>query len=189
VPTKRRWFRREVREIEPKELVFVDETGVTTAMTPASARAPRGEQAVGSAPASWETVTVIAALGRDGVRALRASPGSTDTPASRTYLEQVLVPGLHEGGVVVFDDFKPHRSAGVAASIEGAGARVRPLPPYRPDDTPIEERFSKVKRWLRRAEARTKAGLYDALGEVLRRVTPQDILGWFQHAGLCATPG
>jgi transposase len=189
VQTKRRSFRREVRQIEPKKLVFVDETGVTTAMTPAYARAPRDERAVGSAPASWETVTVIAALALDGVRAPLAFPGSTDAAAFRTYVEQVLVPEQHEGDVVVFDNLKPHLSAGVAASIEGAGARVLPLPPYSPDYTPIEEMFSKAKQGLRRAEARTKAGLYDALGEVLRRVTSQDILGWFQHAGLCATPG
>ena len=64
-----------------------------------------------------------------------------------------------------------------------------PLPPYSPDYTPIEEMFSKVKQDLRRAEARTRTRLYDAVGEALRRVTLQDILGWFRHAGLCATPG
>jgi transposase len=84
---------------------------------------------------------------------------------------------------------KPHLASGVAASIEQVGARVRPLPPYSPDYTPIEEMFSKVKQGLRRAEARTEARLYEALGEALRRVTPKDIIGWFQHAGLCATHG
>jgi transposase len=189
VQEERRSFRRKVRPIEPKELVFVDETGVTTAMTPAYARAPRGERAVDSAPASWDSVTVIAALGLDGVRAPLAFPGSTDTAAFQTYVEQVLVPELHEGDVVVFDNLKPHLSAQVAAAIEGAGARVLPLPPYSPDYTPIEEMFSKVKEALRHAEARAKAELYDALGEALRRVTPEDILGWFRHAGLCATHG
>jgi hypothetical protein len=58
-----------------------------------------------------------------------------------------------------------------------------------PDYTPIEEMFSKDKQGLRRAEARTRAGLEDAVDEALRRATPQDILGWFRHAGLCATPG
>jgi transposase len=189
VQEERRSFRRKVRPIEPKELVFVDETGVTTAMTPAYARAPRGERAVDSAPASWDSVTVIAALGLDGVRAPLAFPGSTDTAAFQTYVEQVLVPELHKGDVVIFDNLKPHLSAQVAAAIEGAGARVLPLPPYSPDYTPIEEMFSKVKEALRHAEARAKAELDDALGEALRRVTPEDILGWFRHAGLCATHG
>src|SRR5512135_1206110 len=189
VQEKRRCFRLEVRQIEPKRLVFVDETGVTTAMTPTYAWAPRGQRAVDSAPASWETVTVIVALGLDGVRAPLAFPGSTDTAAFQTYVEQALVPELHEGDVVVFDNIKPHLAAGVAESIERAGAQVLPLPPYSPDYTPIGEMFSKVKQGLRRAEARAKAELYEALGETLRRVTPEDILGWFRHAGLCATHG
>ena len=121
VQKKRRSFRRKVKRIEPERLVFVDETGVTTAMTPAYAWAPRGERAVDSAPASWESVTVIAALGLDGVRAPLAFPGATDTAAFQTYVEQVLVPELHAGDVVVFDNLKPHLAAGVAAAIEGAG--------------------------------------------------------------------
>ena len=189
VQKKRRAFRRKVRLIEPKRLVFVDETGVTTAMTPADAWAERGVRAVGAAPATWETVTVIAALGLVGVRAPRAFPGATDTTAFQTYVDQVLVPALHEGDVVVLDNLKPHLTAGVAAAIDDAGASGLPLPLYSPDYTPIEEMFSKVKQWLRRAEARAKAELYDALGEALRRVTPEDILGWFRHAGLCATHG
>jgi len=189
VRAKRDQFRQEVGTIAPQRLVFVDETGVTTTMTPAYARAPRGQRVVDSVPASWETVTVIAALGLDGVRAPVVFPGSTDTAAFQAYVDQVLVPELHEGDVVVFDNIKPHLAAGVAKSIEGAGAQVLPLPPYSPDYTPIEEMFSKVKQGLRRAKARTKAGLSDAVGQVLRRVTHQDILGWFRHAGLCATPG
>jgi transposase len=189
VQKKRRSFRRKVNRIEPRRLIFVDETGVTTAMTPAYARAPRGERAVDSAPASWESVTVIAALGLDGVRAPLAFPGATDTAAFQSYVDQVLVPELHAGDVVVLDNLKPHLAAGVAAAIEGAGASVLPLPPYSPDYTPIEEMFSKVKEALRRTEARAKDELYEALGEVLRQVIPEDILGWFQHAGLCATHG
>mgnify|MGYP003701242461 CR=1 FL=1 len=89
----------------------------------------------------------------------------------------------------VFDNLKPHWTAGVAKAIEGVGARVLPLPPYRPDSTPIEEMDSQVTKSLGRAETRTKARLDEALGEALRRVTPKDIIGWFQHAGLCATHG
>ena len=189
VKKKRRQFRREVAEIEPEKLVFVDETGVTTTMTPTYARAPRGQRAVDSTPASWETVTVIAGLGLEGVRAPLAFPGSTDTAVFQSYVEQMLVPELHAGDVVVWDNIKPHLAAGVAAAIAKAGARLLPLPPYSPEYSPIEEMFSKVKQGLRRAQARTKSELYKALGEVLRRVTHQDILGWFRHAGLYATPG
>jgi transposase len=185
VQKKRRSFRRKVLKIEPKRLIFVDETGITTAMTPAYAWAERGARAVDATPASWETVTLIAALGLDGVCAPFAFPGATDTAAFQTYVDQVLVPALHTGDVVVLDNLKPHLGSQVAASIERAGARVLPLPPYSPDYTPIEEMFSKVKQGLRRTGARTEAKLYEAL----RRVTPKDIIGWFKHAGLCATHG
>ena len=188
VRAKRARFRRDVRTIEPEKLVFVDEMGVNTTMTPAYGRAPRGERVVDSAPASWTTFTVIAALGLDGVRAPLVFPGSTNTAVFRAYVEQVLVSALHKGDVVVFDNLKPHLASGVATSIEAAKARVLPLPPYSPDYTPIEEMYSKVKQGLRRAKARTKARLYDAVGQVLRLVTPHDSLGWFRHAGLCAMP-
>ena len=189
VQEKRRCFRLEMRQSEPKRLVFGDETGVTTAMTPTSAWAPRGARAVGSAPAAWETGTVIAALRRGGVRAPLAFPGATDTAAFQTSVDQAWVPGLHQGDGVVLDHLKPPRVSGVAASLERAGARGRPWPPSSPDSTPIEERSSKVKPFLRRVAARTKGDLYDALGEALKQVTPQDIRGWFKEAGLCATHG
>ena len=187
VQKKRRSFRRKIKPIEPGRLVFVDETGVTTAMTPTYGRAPRGERVEASAPASWESVTVIAALGLDGVRAPLAFPGAVNAPTFQTYVEQVLVPALRPGDVVVFDNLKSHLSPTVFEAIEDAGASVLPLPPYSPDYTPIEEMFSKFKQFLRRVGARAKEHLYEAIGEGLREVTDQDILGWFRHAGLCAT--
>jgi transposase len=187
VRKKRRSFRREVKLIEPGRLVFVDETGVTTAMTPAYGRAPRGERVEASAPASWESVTVIAALGLDGVRAPLAFPGAVDAATFESYVERVLVPALREGDVVVFDNLRSHLGSAVVRAIERAGASVLPLPPYSPEFTPIEEMLSKFKEFLRRVGARAKDHLDEAIGEGLKMVTPQDILGWFRHAGLCAT--
>jgi transposase len=187
VRKKRRRFRREVGKIEAKRLVFVDETGVTTAMTPAYGRAPRGERVEASAPASWESVTVIAAMGLDGVTAPLALPGSLNAVTFETYVERVLVPALRPGDVVVFDNLSSHLGPAVLEAIEGAGANVLRLPPYSPDFNPIEEMFSKFKGFLRRVGARAKESLYDAIGEGLREVTEQDILGWFRHAELCAT--
>jgi transposase len=186
VKKKRREFRKQADLIEPRRLVFVDETGVTTAMTPAYGRAPRGERVEASAPASWESVTVIAAMGRDGVRAPLVLPGSVNAATFESYVEQVLVPALRRGDVVVFDNLTSHLTPTVFEAIGRAGASVLPLPPYSPDYTPIEEMFSKFKEFLRRVGARAKEHLYDAIGEGLRQVTPQDILGWFCHAGLCA---
>jgi len=173
VQKKRRSFRRKVVPIEAGRLVFVDETGVTTAMTPAYGRAPRGERVEASAPASWESVTVIAAMGLDGVRAPLAFPGSVNAATFESYVERVLVPALRHGDVVVFDNLTSHLGPAVFEAIERAGASVLPLPPYSPDYTPIEEMFSKFKEFLRRVGARAKEHLYDAIGEGLREVTPR----------------
>ena len=180
VQEKRRSFRRKVKRVDSQRLVFVDETGVTTAMTRAYAWAPRGERAHGSAPGSWESLTVIAALGLDGVRAPLVFSGSTDTAAFESYVEQVLVPELHAGDVVVWDNLSPHQAYAAAAAVKRAGARLLPLPPYSPDFTPIEKLWSKVKAYLRRVAARSKGAVYDALGAALERVTLKDIIGWFQ---------
>ena len=83
VQAKRRRYRRKVEQIDAKRLVFVDETGINTAMTPSHAWARRGERTIGSAPASWGTVTVIAALGLDGVRARWRSQGRPTRQRSR----------------------------------------------------------------------------------------------------------
>jgi transposase len=185
IQEERRLFLDEVESIEPKRLVFVDETGVTTAMTPAYGRAPRGERVEASAPASWESVTVIAAMGLEGVRAPLAFAGGTNALTFQTYVEQVLVPALRPGDVVIFDNLAAHLRPEVTEAIERVGARVLPLPPYSPDFSPIEEMFSKFKECLRRLGARAKDHLYDAIGEALREVTFEDILGWFRQAGSC----
>ena len=186
VQEERREFAEDVEPIEPKRLVFVDETGVTTAMTPAYGRAPVGEPVEASAPASWESVTVIAAMGLDGVRAPLAFKGSVDAATFESYVEQVLVPVLHRGDVVIFDNLSSHLGPAVFEAIERVGASVLRLPPYSPDYNPIEEMFSKFKGYLRRVGARVKGRLYDAIGEGLRQIRARDIRGWFQHAGLSA---
>jgi transposase len=186
VEKKRREFHEEVAPIEPRRPVFAAETGVTTAMTPAYGRAPRGGRVEASAPASWGSVTVIAAIGLDGVRAPLALPGSVNAATFESYVEPVLVPALRRGDVVVFDNLTSHLTPAVFEAIGRAGAGVPPPPPYSPDSTPIEEMFSKFKEFLRRVGARAKGHLYDAIGEGLRQVSPEDILGWFRHAGSCA---
>ena len=133
VQEERREFRGEVEPIEPKRLVFVDETGVTTAMTPAYGRAPRGERVEASAPASWESVTVIAAMGLDGVRAPLALPGSVNAATFLAYVEQVLVPALRPGTWWSSTTWVRIWRPAVFEAIERAGASVLPLPPYSPD--------------------------------------------------------
>jgi len=89
---------------------------------------------------------------------------------------------------VVFDNLQPHKNPAVKAAIEGAGARVEPLPVYSPDLTPIEEMFSKTKSYLRTVAARTTDTVITAMGQALERVTQSDILGWFQDRCAYALP-
>src|SRR4051812_15092750 len=125
VQEQRREFAEDVEPIEPRRLVFVDETGVTTAMTPAYGRAPKGERVESSAPASWESVTVIAAIGLDGVRAPLAFEGAVNAATFLMYVEQILVPTLHRGDVVIFDNLGSHLSSAV---FEVRVGRDRPRP-------------------------------------------------------------
>jgi transposase len=186
VQEERESFCEEVEPIEPGRLVFVDETGVTTAMTPGYGRAPSGERVIDPAPASWESMTVIAALALDEVRAPMVVSGSINAETFLAYVEQVLAPTLRTGDVVVFDNLASHFTPGVQEAIERVAAEVLPLPPYSPDLNPIEEMFSKFKQFLRRASARTRAHLVETIGEALKSISPQDILGWFRQAGSCA---
>jgi transposase len=180
VRQQRAAFDRRMAAVDPSRLVFVDETGATTAMGRTYARAPAGERAVGAAPGQWQNVTLIAGLRPTGVVAPLAFPGATDASAFQTYVEEVLAPQLRRGDVVVWDNLPPHKQAAVVEGVEAAGARVEPLPPYSPDKMPLEELFSKAKGYLRTLAARTTDAVIAAMGFALRQITTQDIHGWFQ---------
>src|SRR5262245_28077611 len=113
VEMRRESFRAVIESINPERLIFVDETGVTTAMTPTCGRAPRGERVIDSAPGYWESVTVIAAMRLDGVDAPLAIPGSSNAATFLAYVEQLLVPTLRHGDVVIFDNLSSHFTPGV----------------------------------------------------------------------------
>lgn len=184
---KRRDFRRTIAAVAPQHLVFVDETGANTAMTRRYGRAPIGVRVAGAVPGRWESVTFVAALRLSGVAGPMAFSGAMDTPTFESYVGQILVPELHAGDVVVWDNLQPHQGRAARRLIRQAGARLVFLPPYSPDLSPIEKLFSKVKEGLRSIAARTTATVYAALGQSLRSVHESDIIGWFQSCGLCPT--
>jgi transposase len=186
VQQQRQAFQERLQTIAPERLHFVDESGATTAMTRTYGRAPCGERVEGAVPGKWESVTWISEMSLSGVGPAFAFPGATDTSALQTYVDELLIPALHPGDVVVWDNLKVHKNAGVLRSLEGAGVVVVSLPPYSPDFTPIEKLFSKAKEILRSAAARTTDAVYAALGQALTAVCPEDILGWFHSCGLCA---
>lgn len=153
-------------------------------MTPRYARAPRGERAVGSAPRNHgPNVTLLAALTPAGIGPALVVAGAADRPAFALYVEQLLVPSLRPGQVVVLDNLSVHKAAAIEDLIAGAGCRLLFLPAYSPDFTPIEQAFAKVKQLLRRAQARTFDALVAATGAALAAVTAADARGFFTHSG------
>jgi transposase len=175
IQQKRQDFRAELVGIAPQRLVFVDETGANTSMTRTHGRGPVGERVCGATPGHWDSLTLICGLRLSGVTAPVVILGATDTPAFQSYVEQMLVPELRRGDVVIWDNLQPHQAPAVIAAVEQAGARVVPLPPSSPDLTPIEEMFSKVKGTLRSVAARTTETLTAALGTALHEVSPQGV--------------
>jgi transposase len=173
--------------IEPRDLErlqFIDGSGVTLAMTRQYGRAPRGERVVGAVPHNdGANVTMIAAWSLRGVEAVRTIEGATDAEVCRAYVEHVLCPTLVPGDIVVLDNVRAHKVAGIQERREAHGARLIYLPPYSPDLSPIEPCWAKLKTLLRAAPARTREALDAAMAHVLAAVTPSDARGWFRHCG------
>ena len=165
-------------------LVFVDETGAKTNMTRSHGRAEKGRRVVDHAPhGHWQTTTLLGAVRRDGFTASMVVDGPTDADVFQAYLEQVLVPCLRPGHLVILDNLSPHKTPAVAAAIRAAGAEVMFLPPYSPDLNPVEQMWSKVKAYLRKVKARTLDTLIEAIRQALASVTAADVEGWFGYCG------
>jgi transposase len=179
VREQRRAFCKALAGTDPRRLVFVDECGANTAMTRRYGRAPAGQRVYTDAPGHWESITLTCGLRLSGPTAAFAFPGATNTDMFETYVEEVLVPELRPGDVVIWDNIKPHQSEEAVEAVEAAGARVVPLPPYSPDLTPIEEMVSKVKEVIRAIAARTTGAVYAAFASGLHAVTLEDTAGWF----------
>jgi transposase len=181
---KRAAWRRQVDEIDPAHLVFIDESGVTRSMTRPYGRAPKGERVYGSVPlAHWEVTTLIGALALDGLRTSFTIDAATDADVFHVFVERALAPTLRPGDVVIWDNLAAHKAPELKAVVESVQATLLPLPPYSPDLNPIEQCWSKVKEFLRAAEARTSEALEQAIAQAFARVTASDARGWFQHCG------
>jgi transposase len=170
--------------LDPTRLVFLDESGAKTNMTPLYGRRFDGERLVDHAPhGHWRTTTVIGALRLEGVGACMTLDGPVDAAAFAAYVKHFLCPTLRQGDLVILDNLSSHHAAGVAQSIEARGASLVWLPPYSPDFNPIEKMWSKTKQCLRKLKARTQEALIQAIAQALQTVTPQDALAWFRSCG------
>jgi transposase len=171
-------------EVDAKRLVFVDEMGTNVSLSPLYAWSPKGKRAFGSSPCNWgKNVTLLASITREGLGPCLAVEGSTTREVFESYLEHVLAPTLSPGQKVVMDNLSAHKGGRVKEIIEGRGCELLYLPPYSPDFNPIEQAFSKVKGILRRAEARTRRSLIEAMGWALSAVTARDARGFFGPCG------
>ena len=176
--------------LDPARLKFVDETWAATNMTRRYGRAPVGRRLVCAVPQGhWKTTTFVAALGVAGLTAPMVVDGAVTGDLLEAYVEQVLVPTLAAGDVVVMDNLASHKRARVRELIEAAGCTVLFLPPYSPDLSPIELAFAKLKALLRQAGRRTVEGLWSLLGQALDAFSPQECRNYFRHRGYAGTPG
>lgn len=180
---RRAWFELQP-DLAPERLVFIDETGASTRMARLRGRAPRGERCRAPVPhGHWKTTTFVGALRLEGMMAPMVLDGAMGGPAFLAYVEQVLVPTLAPGDIVVMDNLPAHKLAGVRTAIEAAGARLLYLPPYSPDFNPIEMAISKLKSFLKKAAARTKEDLWAAIGRGIDTFTSAECINYFAAAG------
>jgi transposase len=173
--------------LDPQRLVFIDETGASTKMGRLYGRARRGERCVAAVPQGrWETLTYTGALRVGGMSAPMLLGGPMNSDAFRAYVEQVLVPTLRPGDIVIMDNLGAHKSPAVR-TIAAAGAELRYLPPYSPDFNPSENAFANFKAALRKAAARTVEDLQRTIAEVIPTFAPQECANYFAAAGYAAS--
>jgi transposase len=171
-------------KLDGRRFVFVDECSTNTSLSPIYGWARRGHRAYFEAPRNWgANVTLLSSMSLEGMGPSLAVEGPTTREVFETYLEKVLAPTLREGHIVVMDNLSSHKGSRVRELIEECGCELMYLPPYSPDLNPIEEAFSKLKALLRKAGARTREALLEAMGRTLNAVRASDARGFFEHRG------
>ena len=177
-------MRKEQLTLDPKQLVFIDETAATTKMTRLYGRAPQGKRLVDKVPhGHWKTTTFICGLHYDGVTAPFVLDGPMDGPHFLAYVEQILAPTLKKGQIVFLDNVSTHKVDGVEEAIEARGARAVFLPAYSPDLNPIEQLFARLKSFLRKMKARTVEELWRAIASFLKGVSKEECHSYLANSG------
>ena len=170
--------------VDPKKLVFVDEMGAHTSLAPIYGYSPTGERLRLPVPRNrGRNTTLLSSMSCCGMGPSLAVEGATTARVFETYIEKVLAPTLRAGQIVVMDNLSAHKPKRIRELIEEQGCELLYLPAYSPDFNPIEEAFSKIKRFLRKVGARTKEALVEALGAALSAVSPEEVRGYLEHAG------
>jgi transposase len=178
------WKVMVAERVETERLVFVEEMGTNTSLSPIYAWAPKGQRAYWSVPRNrGANTTLLSSMSVEGMGPSLSVEGSTTSLVFEAYVQQVLAPTLRRGQVVVMDNLSAHKGERVKELIEGRGCELIYLPSYSPEYNPIEEAFSKIKRLVRKAEARTKEALIEAIGSALSAVSSRDAHRFFDHCG------
>ena len=184
VRARRAAWLAERQNLDCRRLVFIDETWAKTNMAPAHGRCRRGERLVARVPfGHWKTSTFLAALRCDGVTAPAVFDGPINGRSFTAYVEQILVPTLRPGDIVVLDNLGSHKGKAARNAIEQAGAELRFLPPYSPDLNPIEQVFAKLKTLLRRVAPRNRQTLWKSIGNLLDRFPASECRNYIDSAG------
>jgi transposase len=172
------------RPINPRRLVFIDETWAKTNMAPLRGWGLRGKRLKAKAPyGHGKTMTFLAALRHDRIDAPWVVDGPINGELFRLYVEKVLVPMLKRGDIVILDNLGSPKSKAVRAAIRAAGARLFFLPPYSPDLNPIEHVFAKLKHLLRKAAERTVEATWKRIGALLDCFLPNECQAYLANAG------
>lgn len=178
-----RWKKYQGR-IDPRRLVFIDETWAKTNMTRLHGRCRRGDRLVAKVPhGRWHTLTFLAALRWDRIAAPCVIDGPINGRSFLAYVEQMLVPTLKPGDVVIMDNLGSHRRQAIRRAIRAAGAKLLFLPAYSPDLNPIEQVFAKLKTLLRKLDARTRETAWRGIGQLLDTFTAAECARYFTNSG------
>jgi len=170
--------------LDPRRLVFIDETWIKTNMAPLRGWGPRGKRLRGFVPhGHWRTLTFLGALRCDRLTAPCVFDGPINGQCFRAYVEQQLVPVLEPGDIVVMDNLGSHKAAAIRRIIKAAGARLWFLPPYSPDLNPIEQVFAKIKHWMRQAQKRTIEDTWRHIGHLVSTIDPVECANYLASAG------
>jgi transposase len=170
--------------LDGRRFVFVDECSTNTSLSQIYGWSRRGQRVCFEAPRNWgANITLLSSMTLEGMGPSLAVEGATTKAVFETYVERVLAPVLSPGWIVVMDNLSSHKGSRIRELIEDRGCELMYLPPYSPDLNPIEEAFAKLKALLRKAEARTREALLEAIGRALDAVTASDAWGFFVHRG------
>jgi transposase len=188
VTRRRQQWKAYQDRIDPTRLVFIDETWTKTNMAPLRGWGPCGQRLAAKVPhGRWTTMTFLAALRHDRVEAPWLIEGPINGQTFRLYIDEVLIPTLRSGDIVVMDNLGSHKSSAVRQALRAAGVKLFFLPKYSPDLNPIEMLFAKLKHGLRKAAKRTEQAIYDAVVDLLPTVASTECANYFAHAGYART--